>query len=71
MPRYYFNVLDDMKYVQDKSGCELSGIGEAKRELLRLLHMLPDSLQHPGVCVSVVDEHGTLIAEEWIKGHKL
>jgi len=40
MPRYFFHVFDDTEFVEDHHGVELSDAAEAKRELLRLIHLV-------------------------------
>ncbi len=39
MPRYHFNVLDGTSYI-DKTGIELAGVDDAKREARRYAGMM-------------------------------
>ena len=66
MPLYFFNVFDDREYIKDNHGVELADVEQAKAELSRLVKLLPDFLQRPGVRVAVHDEGGAMLDERWI-----
>jgi hypothetical protein len=66
VPRYFFHVFDDSQYIEDPKGVELIDLAEAKRELGRLVRLVPDRLMRPGVRVALHDDAGTMLAEQWI-----
>jgi hypothetical protein len=66
MPRYFFNVFDDAKYIADRKGVELADVKEVRSELRRFITLLPERLRRPGVRVAVRDAGGAMVAEEWV-----
>jgi hypothetical protein len=66
MPRYFFHVFDDREYLQDHNGVEMIDTSEAKRELLRLVQLLPERLMRPGARIALHDEAGNMLDEQWV-----
>lgn len=63
---YYFHVFDDKEYIEDHNGVELMDAAEAKKELLRLIRLLPERLIRPGARVALHDEAGNMLDEQWV-----
>jgi hypothetical protein len=67
MPRYFFNVRDH-ELLLDKTGLELSGPVEARRQALEVIKLGKRLLPQLPFCLVVTDEEDKLVLEVRVEG---